>query len=133
MSAAPVLCVEDHADTRDLLKSLLELSGIEAAVAPDAGAALPLIEVERFSLYILDGGLGRTSGLALCERIRASDADTPIVFFSGHAYVSDIEAGMHAGANAYIVKPNISEIIPTVKRLLAQARAADSQPLQSSN
>ena len=133
MSSAPVLCVEDDADTRDLLKSLLEFSGIEAAVAPDAGAALRLIEVERFSLYVLDGGLGRTSGLALCERIRASDADTPIVFFSGHASASHIEAGMRAGANAYIVKPDISEIVPTVKRLLAHARAANPQPLHSAN
>jgi hypothetical protein len=38
-------------------------------------------------------------------------------------------AGMLAGANAYIVKPDTSEIVPTVKRLLEQARAANFQPL----
>ena len=133
MSAATVLCVEDDADTRHLLQSLLELSGIEAAVAPEAVAALRLIEAERFSLYILDGGFSPDSGLSLCEGIRASDADTPIVFFSGHASKSDIEAGMRAGANAYLVKHDISDVVPAVKRLLAQARAANSQPLQSSN
>ena len=64
---------------------------------------------------------------------RASGADTPIVFFSGHASRSDVEAGMHAGANAYIVKPDTREVVPTVRRLLARAPAADSRPLQSSN
>ncbi len=113
-----VLCVEDDADTRDMLKFKLGLSDIEAVVAPNVEAALGLMERERFSIYVLDGGLWGAKGLTLCEQIRASDARTPIVIFSGHAYASDIEAGMLAGANAYLVKPDSSELIPTIKRLL---------------
>ena len=75
-------------------------------------------ERERFSLYTLDGGLRGVKGLSLCERIRTSDAHTPIVIFSGHAFASDIEAGMLAGANAYLVKPDSSELVPTIRRLL---------------
>jgi two-component system response regulator MprA len=79
------------------------------------------MERERFSLYVLDGGLRRVKGLSLCERIRAVDTRTPIVIFSGHASAPDIEAGMLAGANAYLVKPDSSELIPTIRRLLAAA------------
>jgi DNA-binding response OmpR family regulator len=121
MQAKRVLCVEDDEDTRDMLKFKLGLSDFEAAVAPDADAALRLMESERFSLYVLDGGLRNAGGLSLCEQIRASDARTPIVIFSGHASASDIEAGMLAGANVYLVKPDSSELIPTIKRLLAAA------------
>ena len=121
MSANRVLCVEDDEDTRDMLKARLGLSDLEAVVAPDMDAALRLMEHERFSLYVLDGGLRGLNGLSLCEQIRASDARTPIVIFSGHAFASDIEAGMLAGANAYLVKPDSSELVSTIRRLLAAA------------
>ena len=123
MPANRILCVEDDADTRDMLKFKLNLSDYEAVTAPDMDAALRLMERERFSLYVLDGGLRGVKGLSLCERIRASDARTPIVIFSGHASASDIEAGMLAGANAYLVKPDSSELIPTMRRLLLEAAA----------
>ena len=121
MQAKRVLCVEDDEDTRDMLKMMLGFSDFEAVAAPDADAALRLMERERFGLYVLDGGLRGVNGLSLCERIRAADARTPIVIFSGHGYAADIEAGMLAGANAYHVKPDSSELIPTVRRLLAAA------------
>jgi two-component system phosphate regulon response regulator OmpR len=116
-----VLCVEDDADTRTLLKTMLGFSDLQAVVAPDLDAALRLMEREQFSLYVLDGGLRSVSGLSLCERIRAADAHTPIVIFSGHAFASDIEAGMLAGANAYLLKPDLSKLIPTIRSLLAAA------------
>ena len=123
MQAKRVLCVEDDEDTRDMLKMMLGFSDFEAVAAPDADAALRLMERERFSLYVLDGGLRNVHGLSLCERIRASDARTPIVIFSGHGFASDIEAGLLAGANAYLVKPDSSELIPTMRRLLLEAAA----------
>ena len=116
-----ILCVEDDADTRDMLEFKLSLSDFKAVVASDVEAALRLMERERFSLYILDGGLRSVEELSLCARIRASDARTPIVIFSGHAFPSDIEAGLLAGANAYLVKPDSSELVPTIRRLLEAA------------
>jgi DNA-binding response OmpR family regulator len=118
-----VLCVEDDADTRDMLKARLGLSDFEVVVTSDMEAALRLMEREQFSLYVLDGGLRGIKGPSLCEQIRASDARTPILIFSGHAFASDIKAGMLAGANAYIVKPDSSELIPTMRRLLLEAGA----------
>ena len=121
MPANRVLCVEDDADTLTLLKMMLGSVGVDAVGVPNVDAALRLMEGERFGLYILDGGLPGISGLSLCERIRASDSHTPIVIFSGNAFPSDIEAGMLSGANAYLLKPNISKIVPTVRRLLEEA------------
>ena len=113
-----VLCVEDDADTGTFLKTKLGFSDFEAVVASDMDAALRLIERERFSLYVLDGGLRNAKGQSLCEQIRAADARTPIVIFSGNASPSHIQAGMLDGANAYLVKPDSSELIPTIRRLL---------------
>jgi len=123
MTANRVLYVEDDADTRDMLQTMLDYSDFEAVGAADLDAALRLMERERFSLYVLDGGLRSVRGLSLCEQIRAVDAHTPIVIFCGHASASDIEVGMLAGANAYLIKPDSSELIPTVRRLLEAASA----------
>ena len=116
-----VLCVEDDEDTRDMLKLKLGLSDFDVVVAPDIDVALRLMEHERFSLYVLDGRLGGVNGLSFWEQIRVSDARPPIVIFSGHAFASDVEAGMLAASNAYLVKPDSSELIPTIRRLLEAA------------
>ena len=115
-----ILCVDDDEDTCLLLTTLLGKSGLEAVCVPDVGMALRLMEGERFRLYIIDGQLPDISGLTLCQQIRQRDRKTPVLIFSGHGYEADRAAGMRAGANAYIVKPAIGEIVPMVKRLLAQ-------------
>lgn len=119
-----ILCVDDDESTRELLTTMLGMSDLEAITAHDMNSALLLMEHEEFSLYTVDGQMLGESGLNLCRRIRAVDKNTPIVIFSGHGYKSDIEAGMLAGANAYIVKPDTAEFVATIKRLLAPAAGA---------
>ena len=118
-----ILCVEDDRDTCELLTALLGYSGLEAICVPHVEAALRLMAREQFQLYIIDGQLPDISGLTLCEQIRAKDRHTPVLIFSGRAHEADRRAGMLAGANDYIVKPNTREIVPTVKRLLAEVSA----------
>ena len=125
MPAKRILCVDDNEDTCELLTTLLGAADLEAVSVPGADEALRLMESERFDLYVLDGELPGVSGLTLCQQIRAVDAHTPIVIFSGHGLDSHREAGMLAGANAYLVKPDVTELVPTVKRLLEEPLTAD--------
>ena len=120
-----ILCVDDDQDIRHLLEKLLDLSDLETICVKDTEAALRLIAKERFSLYIIDDQTPGVSGLGLCAEIRQRDQKTPVIIFSGHGYAADREAGLVAGANVYIVKPDISEIVPTIRRLLEEARAAN--------
>ena len=121
-----ILCVEDDPDTRELLTAVLGHHGLDAVCVPDVAAALSLMGKEKFRLYVLDGQLPGVSGLSLCQEIRAADQKTPVVIFSGHGQESDRRAGMLAGANAYVLKPDVREIVSTVKRLLEEARAANA-------
>lgn len=121
-----ILCIDNDEDTAFLLKTMLGLSDLEAVTVPNVAAALLMIEHERFSLYIVDGEMPEIGGLTFCEKIRRVDKTTPVVFFTGKAYATDREAGMLAGANAYLVKPDMSEIIPTVKRLLRETHISDA-------
>jgi DNA-binding response OmpR family regulator len=125
MPAKRTLCVDDDADTCDLLKTMLGMADFDVIYVPDAAEALRLIASERFDLYVLDSEMPGFSGLTLCHRIRAVDTHTPIIIFSGHGFESRREAGMLAGANAYLVKPDVPGLIPTIKRLLEEPRPAN--------
>jgi len=59
MSSRPlrILCVEDHADTCELLTVSLGYYGFDAVCVPEVAAALSLMSKEKFRLYILDGQL----------------------------------------------------------------------------
>ena len=121
-----ILCVEDDADIAELLTTTLGFYSFEAVCVPDVAAAHALMGKEQFRLYILDGQLPGASGLTLCQEIRSTDKVTPIVIFSGHGMESDREAGRVAGANAYILKPDMSEVVPTVRRLLRESLAENN-------
>ena len=119
-----ILCVDGDEDTCKQLVGLLGMAGLEAVTARDAASALGLMARERFALYVIDGRLPGLGGLAFCEEVRRVDKTTPIVFITGDARAAEREAAMMAGANAYVVKPYVSEVLPTVRRLLAEGRDA---------
>jgi two-component system, OmpR family, KDP operon response regulator KdpE len=100
-----ILCTEDDADTRELLRLLLELEGFEVVCAENAAQAVSLAMAEHFDLYLLDNWLPELAGDLLCRKLRESDSTTPILFYSGAAFESDKARALAAGAQGYVVKP----------------------------
>jgi DNA-binding response OmpR family regulator len=103
-----------------MLVSLLRLAFVDAQAVGTAAQALSLIQAEHFDLYMLDGWLPEINGFELCRRLRALDSRTPILFFSGAAYEADKKNGFEAGADDYVVKPNISELVRSVKQFMSR-------------
>ncbi|MCA1564124.1 MAG: response regulator [Acidobacteria bacterium] len=122
MPTKRILCVDDDASTCELLTTMLGFSDLEAISALDVDEALQKIKSEKFSLYILDSQMPSVAGLSLCEQVRELDKDTPIIIFSGRARQTDLDAAKLAGADAYLIKPDSSNLIDTVKRLLRATR-----------
>lgn len=115
-----VLCVDDDEDSRVMLVTLLKLAFIEAKAVGTAAQALSLIQAEHFDLYMLDAWLPEIDGFELCRRMRALDSHTPILFFSGAAYATDKKKGIDAGADAYVKKPDIDELVENIRQLTSQ-------------
>jgi DNA-binding response OmpR family regulator len=114
-----VLYVESYADSADVFSIFLKESGYDVAVASTLDEGLELARSERYDLYLIAGILAHARGLDLCKKIREFDKDTPIVLFSVLAYKSDKKAGMEAGAQAYLVKPDdIGRLKDTISSLL---------------
>jgi DNA-binding response OmpR family regulator len=104
-----VLYVEDNKDTSFLGGFILERSGFEVVSARDFSEGLMLAAKYRFDVYLLDAMLPDGSGIDLCRRIRESDPDTPVVFFSARGYGRDKDQAFAAGAQAYVSKPATPE------------------------
>jgi two-component system response regulator MprA len=113
-----VLCVDDHDDTCIMLTHLLGFEGYRIQFVATAAAALELADPERFDLYLLDNRLPDKSGIELCRLLRMRCPATPIVMYSGDAYSTQHSAAMEAGATAYVDKPNVEQLIATVRDFL---------------
>ena len=122
-----VLCVDDDEDSCEMLTTLLRLALIEAKTVGTAVQALSSMKTDRFDLYVLDAWLPEIDGFELCRRMRSIDKHTPILFFSGAAHEADRNKGLEAGANAYVVKPEIHSLIETITQLVGQAETATAQ------
>lgn len=114
-----VLCIDDDEDSRLMLVTLLRLERIQSKAVATAAAALKTIKSERFDLYLTDVRLSDLNGYELCRKLRDCDPVTPILFFSGAAYPEDKRKGFAAGANGYVVKPELEDLLRTIKQLVS--------------
>lgn len=103
-----VLVVEDHEDTRFMLKTMLEMRGNISVVEADNGElAIELAQSSAPDLILIDSNLPLLDGYEATRRIRelTSKRKVPIVFLSGHAQPADEAKAFAAGCNDYLVKP----------------------------
>jgi CheY-like chemotaxis protein len=102
-----VLTIEDHEDTRLLLRILLERRGMRVIEADDGVKGISAAEKLHPDLILMDWTLPRLDGLGALRLIRARPdlRLIPVIFLSAHAGTASREAAMSAGCSEYIVKP----------------------------
>jgi len=122
-----VLCVDDDEDSRVMLTMLLGHELIEAKAVGTAVQAMSSIQTEHFDLYLLDSRPPNLDGFALCRRIRDFDPETPILFFSGAAYEADKKRGIEAGANAYLIKPDVDGLLESIKQFVSHEESVTAK------
>ena len=117
-----ILIVEDHADIRRLIRMTLEFEPVEIHEAADASAGLQAARALQPALVLLDVMMpGPMNGLELCRAIRADAAlaGVPVVMLSARGQAADRQAGLDAGADAYLVKPfSPMELLELTTRLV---------------
>lgn len=114
-----ILYADDNEDACLMLSTLLGFSDIEVLLARSIREAFQTAQNKHFDLYLLDSRFPDGSGLDLCQQLREFNPQTPIVFYSGDAYETDRQKGLAAGANAYLVKPNVDTVVPTIFQLMS--------------
>jgi two-component system, OmpR family, KDP operon response regulator KdpE len=102
-----VLVAEDHDDTREALRLLLELQGYEVVVARDGEEALDVAMESPPDVIITDYDMPRMDGAAFARELRSRSlrfASIPILVLTA-LNQSMVEKALVAGADAYISKP----------------------------
>lgn len=121
-----VLCVDDDEDTCGEMSALLELSGYRVRTASNMADGLTLAQSQSFDMYLLDYNFFDGTGIELCEKLRAFDPATPIIFCSGYARAAERELASNVGAQAYLVKPIDPKVLRQTIDSLLSARTAQA-------
>lgn len=102
-----VLVVEDHPVNRMILEAWLGSAGHATASAENGKIAVEMAAAQAFDLVIMDVNMPVMDGLTATRLIRTSgnNRETPIVVLSASARHEDHQAGLDAGADAYLNKP----------------------------
>jgi two-component system alkaline phosphatase synthesis response regulator PhoP len=114
-----VLIVEDEENLMEAIKMNLELEGYEVVTAASGPEALKQFSEQRFNLVVLDIMLPELDGYQVCQTIRVSNNETPILFLTAKDTSEDKIMGLKMGADDYLTKPfNLEELLLRVKVLI---------------
>jgi len=118
-----MLVVEDDAEGREPLTEVLGLQGYDATSVGDGRTAIERIRSGEFDVVVLDLGLPDIAGVEIIRAARALPDGPAVVVFTGHHRLR--AAAEAAGCDAFILKPNLDELLARVSTAIA-ARAGRS-------
>jgi DNA-binding response OmpR family regulator len=121
---AKILIAEDDQDIRELIVLTLQFHGFDVVAAEDGALAVEYATAEPFDLILLDVRMPRMTGYDACRRLKEMDAtrDIPIIFLSAKGQETEIQTGIDAGAEQYILKPFAPDLlVDTINGILARS------------
>lgn len=125
-----ILLAEDEESIRDAVKMNLEMEGYEMVVTGSGREAMQIIQDQRFDLLLLDVMLPEISGFEICEQVRLTDREVPILFLTAKDGAMDRVAGLKLGGDDYLTKPFVlEELLLRVNNLVRRAhKGVDHAP-----
>lgn len=115
-SNVSILVVDDEPPIRKLLRVGLGSQGYAVSEAPNANAAIELVDAQKPDLILLDLGLPGMGGLDLLRKWRGDSLDVPVVILSSRTDEAGIVAALELGADDYITKPfGMNELVARIR------------------
>jgi DNA-binding NtrC family response regulator len=115
-----ILLADDDVNLRRVLEFQLTEAGYEVLTARDGAEALEIFTGNDFDCVISDLRMPKLSGLELLEKIKAINAEIPVIVITAFGEVETAVTAMKAGAFDYINKPfNREEILLTLERAVS--------------
>src|SRR5579871_6813926 len=106
--AQTILVVDDDPVQRRLLETAISRSGMTVVTAPGGQPALDLINGPRgdqITLMLLDLVMPDMGGVEVLQKLRATNADLPVIVLTAKGGIDSAVEAMKAGANDFLVKP----------------------------
>jgi signal transduction histidine kinase len=105
LSGLRVLVVDDQADMRDLLSTILRTEDAEVQTAGGIEEAMRIIHAWNLDIMVCDIAMPGGSGYELIKRVRESGCDAPAIAITARAGVEDNATSLAAGFQMHLPKP----------------------------
>ena len=104
---ARILIAEDEKDIRELIAFTLRYAGHDVTATTDGEEAYQAAQQILPDLVLLDVRMPRMTGYEACAKIKSNEKTQhiPVVFLSAKGQESEVQTGLSAGADEYIIKP----------------------------
>lgn len=103
--APAILIAEDHRDSRDALRALLEAGGYRVHLAEDGAAAVEKARALRPDLILMDIMMPRVDGLEATRRLRRDPQFEQVPIVALTAMTGGEEQALAAGCDDCMFKP----------------------------
>lgn len=111
-----VMIVDDNAHNLELLGAYIEELGCETVACSGGQEAIDAFETSPVDLVILDVMMPKVSGFQVCEDLKAKSPETVVFLLTALNESGDVERGVDAGADDFLVKPvNKAELLDRVR------------------
>src|SRR5690349_22286636 len=118
-----VMIIEDDAEIRGIVRTLLANEGYTVEEAEDGRVAVERVFLTKPDLILVDLKLPGLDGAEICKRIRAGRMETPIIVLSAAKEELDKVLLLELGADDYLVKPfGARELLARIKAVLRRSR-----------
>lgn len=104
---ARILIAEDEPDIRELVAFTLRFAGHEVVATSNGEEALHKASEIIPDIILMDVRMPRMTGYDACRAMKADPLlkNIPVVFLSAKGQDSEIQTGLEAGAEEYLLKP----------------------------
>jgi DNA-binding response OmpR family regulator len=116
------MIIEDDAEVRGIVKTLLTNEGYQVEEASDGRMAVERVFLLKPDIILVDLRLPGLDGAEVCKRIRAGRLNTPIIVISAAGEEFDKVLLLELGADDYLVKPfGARELLARMKAVLRRS------------
>ena len=118
-----ILVAEDDQDIRELIVLTLQFSGFDVESVEDGVAAVKAVEANhgQIDLILMDVRMPHMTGYEACRQLKENEITRhiPVIFLSAKGQEAEVQTGLDAGAEQYILKPFApDDLISTVSVVL---------------
>lgn len=122
-SRGQILIIDDEADIRDSLETLLTLERYTVSTAATGAEGIQAAARFPSDLVLLDLMLPDLSGLEVLEQIRKNDKSLPVVMLTAYGSVETAVKAIRLGANNFLTKPwNNEKLLLEIQQTLTRRR-----------